>query len=166
MTTEKEQKAAEMLHEAFGGLSHADWLRTQAQNTGNAAMTDIVGVELVQEDPRLFIDPLEPKWRGCVASSQKGLRLNAWFPFEDRYWPFSNTFDQVVLPRDTLVLMLERHYLPNFGRFEFKIGVLNNKIESGLRPGKTKLYRGFMVADARSAMAALLIPANAEDPID
>lgn len=155
MTTE-EKKAAEVLHEAFGGLSHADWLRTQAQNT----------VTEVKEDPRLFIDPLEPKWRSCVASSQKGLRLNAWFPFEERYWPFSNAFDQVVLPRDTLVLMLERHYRADFGKFEFKIGALTGKIESGLRPGKTKLYRGFMVVDARSAMAALLIPASAEDPIE
>lgn len=155
MTTE-EKKAAEVLHEAFGGLSHADWLRTQAQNT----------VTEIKEDPRLFIDPRWPKWRGCIASSQSGLRLNAWFPFEERYWPFSNTFEDVTLPVSVYVLMLERHYRPDFGKFEFKIGMLKTKVEVGLRPGKTKLYRGFAVMDPQAAMASLLIPASAEDPIE
>lgn len=153
------------LEEAFEALGHAEALRVKAKLESDkraAASMDKVyermAAEDVKEDPRLFLKSR----RGDV---KDGLRMNAWFPFEDRYWPYREHHeDRPRMIDGATLLLLERAYDPAKGAFNYRICV-NTSVPSDLHPNRTRAYVGFMMLSSDSAMAALLIPASAKDPI-
>lgn len=153
------------LEEAFKGLSHADALRVNAklesEKRAAAAMDRVyerLSVEDVKEDSRLFL-------KSHRSGVKDGLRMNAWFPFEDRYWPYANhQEDRPRIIDGATLLLLERAYDPTKGAFSYRICV-NTSVPSDLHPNRTRAYVGFMILSSDSAMAALLIPASAKDPI-
>lgn len=109
----------------------------------------------VKEDDRLFWTP--PR-------GGKKVRMFTWLPWDERYWPGEKNGD-ITLGDGITVLMLRRSYNPKHGRFEYSLDPAK-KLEGELHPSNTKAFVGFMLIGPDAAMASLLIPASAKNPID
>lgn len=110
----------------------------------------------VKEDPRLFFE-----------GSQRKVRFNTWLPFSDRFWPFSqNRYGEgEILTNGTKLLLLAKTYDSETGRFEYKVSEARTKVLNKEHPNITKAFVGFMLLSPDAAMAALLIPESAKNPI-
>lgn len=104
-------------------------------------------VDPVKEDQRLFY---------TYKRTGRTVRMNIWFPFEERYWPFANYDD--VLEGGARILLLIREYSQEKGEFVHLLSDIRTKISAKEHPNRTKAYVGFMILAPSAAMASLLIP--------